>query len=71
MFSLTRFSSPDTGYLVLDSDKILVLDAGRLVEFDSPSNLLQKKGGAFKGLVDESGDRDTLYQLAAGASGSK
>jgi len=45
----------------MDSDKILVLDAGRLIEFDTPAHLLRKEGGAFKLLVDGSDDRDTLY----------
>lgn len=43
----------------------MVLDAGRLVEFDSPSNLLKKEGGFLKSLVDESGDREALYAMAA------
>ncbi|RLN54335.1 hypothetical protein BBJ28_00020100, partial [Nothophytophthora sp. Chile5] len=36
---------------ILDSDKILVLDAGEVVEFDSPSALLQIKSGVFQSLV--------------------
>ncbi|KAG4044660.1 ABC transporter C family member 8, partial [Phytophthora cactorum] len=36
---------------IMDSDKILVLDAGEVAEFDSPSALLQIKGGIFKSLV--------------------
>jgi len=52
----------------MDADKIIVLDAGNLVEFDSPSNLLKKKGGYLKSLVDESGDRDKLYEMAKGAA---
>ena len=42
----------------------MVLDAGRIVEFDAPSVLLQKEGGFLKSLVDQSGDRDTLYAMA-------
>ncbi|KAL6101831.1 abcc2 [Pungitius sinensis] len=29
---------------IMDSSRVMVLDAGRIVEFDSPSNLLQKRG---------------------------
>ncbi|ETO72982.1 hypothetical protein F444_11030 [Phytophthora nicotianae P1976] len=36
---------------IMDSDKILVLDAGQVVEYDSPSTLLQLKNGAFRSLV--------------------
>lgn len=48
----------------MDADKIILLDAGNMVEFDSPLNLLKRSGGYFKSLVDESGDRDTLYEIA-------
>jgi ABC-type multidrug transport system fused ATPase/permease subunit len=44
----------------------MVLDAGRLVEFDKPGTLLRKKGGYLKALVDESGDRENLYAMAEG-----
>ncbi|KAI0753304.1 P-loop containing nucleoside triphosphate hydrolase protein [Daedaleopsis nitida] len=49
---------------IMDADKILVLDAGHIVEFDKPSELLQREGGYFRGLVDGSGDRAALYAMA-------
>ncbi|KAF7368478.1 Multidrug resistance-associated ABC transporter protein [Mycena venus] len=49
---------------VMDMDKIMVLDAGRIVEFDSPRELLKIKDGRLRALVDESGDRETLYAMA-------
>ncbi|KAF8528037.1 P-loop containing nucleoside triphosphate hydrolase protein, partial [Hysterangium stoloniferum] len=49
---------------IMDADKIMVLDAGNMVEFDSPRNLLKKDGGYLKGLVDESGDPEALYRMA-------
>ncbi|KAJ6566068.1 P-loop containing nucleoside triphosphate hydrolase protein [Mycena capillaripes] len=49
---------------VMDMDKIMVLDAGRIVEFDSPKELLKIKNGRLRALVDESGDRETLYAMA-------
>jgi ABC-type multidrug transport system fused ATPase/permease subunit len=48
----------------MDYDKILVLDAGHLVEFDTPRNLLAKEGSVFKALVDRSGDKEKLIKLA-------
>ncbi|KAF7319288.1 ATP-binding cassette transporter [Mycena chlorophos] len=42
----------------------MVLDAGKIVEFDTPAVLLQKKNGKLRALVDESGDRDALYKMA-------
>ena len=44
----------------------MVLDAGRIVEFDVPAVLLRKVSGHFKSLVDESGDRDALYAMVQG-----
>ncbi|KAF9522597.1 multidrug resistance-associated ABC transporter [Crepidotus variabilis] len=46
---------------IMDADKIMVLNNGRIVEFDTPQELLQKKGGQFKALVDGSGDKKALY----------
>ncbi|KAJ6508402.1 hypothetical protein C8R45DRAFT_967292 [Mycena sanguinolenta] len=49
---------------IMDADRIMVLDAGRLVEFDSPKELLKIKDGKLRALVEESGDRDALYAMA-------
>ncbi|GJJ09002.1 hypothetical protein Clacol_003223 [Clathrus columnatus] len=49
---------------IMDADKIIFLDAGNMVEFDSPANLLRKPDGHFRSLVDESGDREALYEIA-------
>ena len=42
----------------------LVLDAGNIVEFGKPSELLRIRNGKLKALVDESGDKDALYKMA-------
>lgn len=42
----------------------MVLDSGELVEFGNPRELLEKEGGYFRSLVDESDDRDLLRSLA-------
>ena len=39
---------------ILDSDRIVVLDHGRVAEFDTPSELVKKKG-LFYELVREAG----------------
>jgi ATP-binding cassette subfamily C (CFTR/MRP) protein 1 len=41
---------------VIDYDKILVLDAGRVMEFDSPYNLLSKPHSEFAQLCAETGE---------------
>ncbi|KAE9278264.1 hypothetical protein PF008_g28655 [Phytophthora fragariae] len=48
---------------IMDSDKILVLDAGEVVEFDTPSALLQVKNGVFKSLVSSSKKKTIEHQL--------
>ncbi|KAH9166803.1 hypothetical protein EDB89DRAFT_2075434 [Lactarius sanguifluus] len=53
---------------IIDADKVMVLDAGRIVEFDKPSELLKLENGRFRSLVDESGDKDLLYSMASSAS---
>ncbi|KAG5894559.1 hypothetical protein JTB14_021541 [Gonioctena quinquepunctata] len=42
-------------HTIMDSDKILVMDAGEAVEFDHPYTLLQKREGAFYRLVEQTG----------------
>ncbi|KAL0957018.1 hypothetical protein HGRIS_003119 [Hohenbuehelia grisea] len=53
---------------IMDADKIMVLDAGRIVEFDSPKELLKDENSKFRALVDESGDRDALRAMAESTS---
>ncbi|TBU53541.1 hypothetical protein BD310DRAFT_937787 [Dichomitus squalens] len=49
---------------IMDADKILVLDAGRIAEFGAPAELLKNEKGMLRALVDESGDKEKLYAMA-------
>jgi ATP-binding cassette subfamily C (CFTR/MRP) protein 1 len=40
---------------IIDSDRILLMDAGRVLEFDTPANLLSDPNGSFTKLVEQSG----------------
>lgn len=42
----------------------MVLDAGKLVEFDTPIELLKNEDGFLRTLVEESADKDELYAMA-------
>jgi ATP-binding cassette subfamily C (CFTR/MRP) protein 1 len=42
---------------VVDYDRILVLDYGRIKEFDTPANLLRNPAGIFTSMVNETGEQ--------------
>ncbi|KAJ3408448.1 hypothetical protein HDV05_004980 [Chytridiales sp. JEL 0842] len=41
---------------IIECDRVLVMDAGKIMEFDEPINLLKDKDGVFRSLVDQTGD---------------
>ncbi|KAI8893994.1 P-loop containing nucleoside triphosphate hydrolase protein, partial [Globomyces pollinis-pini] len=41
---------------IIESDRVLVMDAGCLKEFDEPIRLLEKEDGIFRNLVDQTGE---------------
>ncbi|KNC97598.1 uncharacterized protein SPPG_07067 [Spizellomyces punctatus DAOM BR117] len=51
---------------IIESDRVLVLDAGQILEFDEPKKLLDKEGGDFRSLVEQTGPDEyrMLYGLA-------
>ncbi|XP_067135109.1 ATP-binding cassette sub-family C member 4-like [Centruroides vittatus] len=51
---------------IIDSDRVLVLDAGKLKEFDSPYKLLKNVNGTFYNLVKNTGvtSMNELYKIA-------
>lgn len=42
-------------HTIIDSDRVLVMDTGRAVEFDEPHILLQKTDGIFRDMVNALG----------------
>ncbi|KAJ1921450.1 hypothetical protein LPJ71_001313 [Coemansia sp. S17] len=49
---------------IIDYDRVLVMDRGRIVEFDTPWNLLQIKNGVFKGMCEKTGEFKHLSSIA-------
>ncbi|KAJ3802481.1 P-loop containing nucleoside triphosphate hydrolase protein [Lentinula aff. detonsa] len=48
---------------VMEADRIMVLDAGRIIEFDSPQALLKKMDGHFRSMVENANDRSALLAM--------
>ncbi|KAJ3412857.1 hypothetical protein HDV05_008793 [Chytridiales sp. JEL 0842] len=53
---------------IADYDRVICLDKGVIVENGSPWELMQKEGGMFRSMCEESGEWDDLIKLAKGES---
>ncbi|KAL4896032.1 hypothetical protein BDV59DRAFT_126519 [Aspergillus ambiguus] len=49
---------------IIDYDKVLVLDHGRVIEFDHPWTLIKREGGFFQSMCENSGNMDALLEGA-------
>ena len=49
---------------IVDYDRLIVLDKGRVAEFDTPWNLIRKDGGIFRGMCLKSGSFSELEESA-------
>ncbi len=49
---------------IIDYDKVLVLDKGKMIEYDSPWELISRDGSIFHGMCEMSGDLETLTEGA-------
>ncbi|KAI8098172.1 uncharacterized protein B0P05DRAFT_520779 [Gilbertella persicaria] len=58
---------------VIDYDRILVLDQGEVVEYDTPHNLITGNAGVgvFKSMCEKSGELDVLLRMASEAYNNK
>ena len=56
---------------IIDYDKVLVLDKGKVIEYDAPWELISREGGIFRGMCEMSGDLDTLMEGAKKAANKK
>ncbi|KAJ6556823.1 hypothetical protein DFH09DRAFT_1248351 [Mycena vulgaris] len=62
--SLRQELSGDVSLITVAHRLQTIMDADKIVEFDSPKELLKVKDGKFRALVNESNDRDALYAMA-------
>ncbi|CAG8841821.1 27086_t:CDS:2, partial [Racocetra persica] len=50
---------------VIDYDRILVIDQGNIIEFDSPYNLITDSNSLFYRMCQNSGEFDLLMSLTS------
>ena len=56
---------------IIDYDKVLVLDKGKVIEYDAPWELILQEGGVFRGMCEMSGDLEALTEGANKAAQKK
>lgn len=49
---------------MIDYDRLIVLDAGKIAEIDTPYNLIRKEGSIFRGMCLKSGSLAELEEAA-------
>jgi len=49
---------------IADFDRVIVMSAGEVVEFDRPLALMQKEGGLFRAMCEQSSDYEGLLAIA-------
>ncbi|KAI4254065.1 MAG: hypothetical protein LQ352_003311 [Teloschistes flavicans] len=52
---------------IIDYDKVLVLDKGKVMEYDAPWKLMEREDGIFRGMCEMSGDVEILQEEATKA----
>ena len=56
---------------IIDYDKVLVLDKGKVIEYDAPWELISREGGIFRGMCEMSGELEALTEGADKAAKKK
>lgn len=49
-------------------DRVLVMDQGRIIEYDAPLRLLERPDGLFYSMCERTGDLERLLAMAKGAA---
>ncbi|KAF8943963.1 hypothetical protein BGZ47_004806 [Haplosporangium gracile] len=56
---------------IIDFDKVLVMDHGQVVQFDTPWKLIREEGGVFRNMCQRSGEFDLLVEMATAVERSQ
>ncbi|PPD68207.1 hypothetical protein GOBAR_DD34916 [Gossypium barbadense] len=56
---------------VIDCDRILLLDSGRVLEYDTPEELLSNEGSSFSKMVQSTGDANAQYLRSLALGGGE
>ena len=56
---------------IIDYDKVLVLDKGKVLEFGSPIDLMRQEGSTFNSMCQETGEYEDLLEIANAAAIAK
>ncbi|KAG0274868.1 hypothetical protein BGZ95_009402, partial [Linnemannia exigua] len=49
---------------IIDFDRVLVMDHGKVVQMDTPAKLIREEGGVFRNMCQRSGEFELLFDLA-------
>ena len=55
---------------IADFDKVLVMEEGKRVEYDSPARLIEMEAGVFRGMVEQSGEVANLRSIIGQSGGA-
>lgn len=50
---------------IIDYNRVMVMDAGQIAEFDEPANLFRNKESIFYGMVKAADDQELIQHLEA------
>ncbi|KAF9095074.1 hypothetical protein BGX29_009200 [Mortierella sp. GBA35] len=52
---------------IIDFDRVLVMDHGKVVQIDTPARLIREEGGVFRSMCQRSGEFELLVEMATAA----
>ncbi|KAG0282034.1 hypothetical protein BGZ96_000892 [Linnemannia gamsii] len=56
---------------IIDFDRVVVMDHGKVIQMDTPERLIREEGGLFRTMCQRSGEFELLLELATSAAAAK